>query len=466
MKILFLGGTLRSLENLGTVPDQLMAKGHKTLSLLYPLPGDRTHDLLLLRKDTRFHLLEHSFTSTEQYFKSVRSEDFLKAVAWKVEYFDPDILFLAVNTLPFMMLKADLRPYLKPRKAERLWIGFQHGLVQRWGEMNQNDTCDVFLTFGERDRLRLAPAKRPASIAVGFPKLDRLAEVPTSDDKFILYATDGRAEAIKPVSHLLEELEERTGLPVYIRDHPVSRGAYRISPRQPRDPDLLALVQAEDPVPAVARCSALVTHYSTLGIEALALGKPLVVLPLDEGFDTFQGLPGLASSLDVPDVLQALDAARNGRKQADRLLQDLVGPSLFSHGARMVAALESLMDPGKPHAALRPPETTSHLPPRLSVNFHYNPAEALFSIHGFVLSDPPAIRVVARHQGEVLGAAEVNGRRLDVEGAFPEYGYLLPGWRILCQREAWPAGLLDIEIHDIHGGLSRHRVQIRLPVPG
>lgn len=457
MKFLFIGTTLRSLENLGSAPDELQARGHGVLSLLYPLPGDKTHESPLLDQNPRFQLLRHAFTTPQPYMESVRSEPFLQELAERVEQFNPDVIVLAVNTLPFAQLRSDLQGRLTRR---RLWVGFQHGLVQRWGETNLHDTCDVFLTFGERDRLRLAPSKRGRSIAVGFPKLDRLAGLPVSSEPFLIYATDARAEAIKPVAALLAELERETGLPVYIRNHPVSKGTYRSSVRRPRDPRLLTLVEAEDPIPALARCSAVITHYSTLGVEALALGKPLVILPLDEALDTFPGLPGLAASLDTPAVMRALHAARTEDNQARQVLRDIVGPDLFHHGMALAQVLEALAGDDGPHDA-----GTPSLPLRLGVNFAFDEGKRSFWVHGFVLSDPPASRVVLRYRGEVLGQAELAHRRTDLETAFPEYGFVYSGWRLSCDLAEWPAGVLDIEIQDIAGGTSHHRSQIRLPMP-
>lgn len=454
MRFLFIGTTLRSLENLGSAPDLLAARGHATLLLLYPLPGDRTHAAPLLARDARFEVLPHAFSLPQDYMDAVRKEPFLDTLARRIEAFDPDVIVLTVNTLPFARLRFDLRRRLS---RQRLWVGFQHGLVQRWGETNLHDTCDVMLTFAERDRQRLAPAKRARSRAVGFPKLDRLAGMPVSDDNFLIYATDARAEAIAPVERLLGELEAATGLPVYIRSHPVAKDAYRSAATLPRDPALLALVDAEDPIPALARCSAVITHYSTLGAEALALEKPLVILPLDEALDTFEGLPGLAGSLDIAEVLRALHAARTEQDRARCVLERIAGPALFHQGEALAGALERLPD-------AEWPEAKSGLPLRLGLNFSFDPARRLFSMHGFALSDPPARRVILRFAGKLLGEAEVVHRRTDLEAAFPEYGTVYAGWRLACPDMDWPAGLLDVEVHDIAGGRSRHQSQIRLPV--
>ncbi|MCP6589021.1 hypothetical protein NL514_33080, partial [Klebsiella pneumoniae] len=76
---------------------------------------------------------------------------------------------------------------------------------------------------------------------------------------------------------------------------------------------------------ALAACSAVLTNYSTLGLEALALGKPLVSLPLDDALEAFGGIPGLAASLEPEVVLDALRRAREDGAAVDRFLEDAAG---------------------------------------------------------------------------------------------------------------------------------------------
>ena len=451
MRFLFLGSTFRALDSLAPAMAVLRAGGHACRSLLYPLPGDASRDRFAGWAEGAHRVLEHDAGTVAEYAAHARSPGFLEEIAAEIEGFRPAALVLAVNTLPFARLRADLRERLLPPRAP-FWIGVQHGLVQRWEEMNRHDTCDTFLAFGPRDRGRLAPWLRARARVAGLPKLDRLAEQPTSDRGFLLYVADARPTAVEAVNRLLTALEARLGCPVLVRDHPARPGLYRPEASLPRDPALQALVEAGDPIPALAACSAVLTNYSTLGLEALALGKPLVSLPLDDALEAFGGIPGMAASLEPEAVLDALRRAREDSAAVERFLGDAVGGRAPHHASRMARALESLTRAhrrraGRPMPDRRP---AARLPLRLGVEATAWPEENRLALRGFVAADPPVTRIRLRHGGEPLGEAEVAGRRPDLADAFADYGRIATGWRLDCPLPEAP-GLLEVELLDETG---------------
>ncbi|UPG71172.1 hypothetical protein MVG78_11205 [Roseomonas gilardii subsp. gilardii] len=462
MRFLFLGSTFRALDNLAPAMAVLRAGGHACRSLLYPLPGDASRDRFAGWAEGTHRILEHPAGTVAEYAAHARSPGFLEEIAAEIEAFRPGALVLAVNTLPFARLREDLRGRL-PRPP--LWIGVQHGLVQRWEEMNRHDTCDAFLAFGPRDLGRLAPWLRARARVAGLPKLDRLAEQPSSDRGFLLYVADARPTAVEAVNRLLTELEARLGCPVLVRDHPARPGLYRPEGRLPRDPALQALVDGEDPIPALAACSAVLTNYSTLGLEALALGKPLVSLPLDDALDAFGGIPGLSASLEPEAVLGALGRARKDGEAVDRFLEEAVGGRAPCHALRMARLLESLARAhrrraGRPMPARRP---AGRLPLRLGVHMAAYPERERLVLRGFVLADPPITRLRLRHGGDLLGEADVAGPRPDLAGAFEEYGRVAAGWHLDCPLPPVP-GLLEIELLDEEGSRGRRTLHPRMAV--
>ena len=449
MRFLFLGSTFRALDNLAPAMAVLRAGGHACRSLLYPLPGDASRDRFAGWTEGTHRVLEHDAGTVADYAAHARSPGFLEEIAAEIGEFRPAALVLAVNTLPFARLRADLRERL-PRPP--LWVGVQHGLVQRWEEMNRHDTCDAFLAFGPRDLGRLAPWLRTRARVAGLQKLDRLAEHPTSDRGFLLYVADARPTAVEAVNRLLTALEDRLGCPVLVRDHPARPGLYRPEASLPRDPALQALVGAGDPIPGLAACSAVLTNYSTLGLEALALGKPLVSLPLDDALEAFGGIPGMAVSLEPEAVLDALRRAREDGAAVERFLEDAAGGRAPHHASRMARMLESLARAHRRRAGRPAPDRrpAARLPLRLGLEAAAQPEAGRLALRGFVAADPPVTRVRLRHGGELLGEAEVSGRRPDLADAFADYGRIATGWHLDCPLPAAP-GLLEAEFLDEAG---------------
>lgn len=462
MRFLFLGSTFRALDNLAPAMAVLRAGGHACRSLLYPLPGDASRDRFAGWPEGTHRVLEHAAGTVAEYADHARSPSFLEEIAAEIEDFRPTASVLAVNTLPFARLRVDLRERL-PRAP--LWVGVQHGLVQRWEEMNRHDTCDAFLAFGPRDLGRLAPWLRARARVAGLPKLDRLAEQPVTDRGFLLYVADARPTAVEAVNRLLTVLEARLERPVLVRDHPARPGLYRPGASLPRDPGLQALVEAGDPIPALAACSAVLTNYSTLGLEALALGKPLVSLPLDDALEAFGGIPGLAASLEPEAVLDALRRAREDGAAVDRFLEDAAGGRAPHHALRMARILESLARAHRRRAGRPAPDRrpAARLPLRLGVESTAYPAEGRLALRGFVAADPPVTRIRLRQGGKPLGEAEVTGRRPDLADAFADYGRIAVGWQLDCPLPRTP-GLLEAEFLDGTGPRGTRTLHPRVAV--
>lgn len=88
-----------------------------------------------------------------------------------------------------------------------------------------------------------------------------------------------------------------------VKEHPVDAGRRAYARLRRRYPDVVWLRRGSVP-DLVRRCRAVVTVNSTVGIEALKLGKPVITLG-----EAFYGLPGIVHSVrDEADLVRVLKA--------------------------------------------------------------------------------------------------------------------------------------------------------------
>lgn len=246
---------------------------------------------------------------------------------------------------------------LKARGRSPKVIGLQHGLFQSWWLYNQSFCADELLCFGPRHVRELTPSLRSRAHPVGLPKLDALLDLSTAKGGYILYLAQRVPEA-EHVAPLLAELEAATGLRVLVRDHPQYPGLLG-SRLMPGAPEAAPDPMSEAPYyQQLANANWVLTPHSTGGIEALHLGKPLVLLP-NHGLTAWAGYPGVATDLSVGAVLAALDRAQPGCTEVDLFLVDAFGGLRFDSATRAADAVARLLGRGAPVAAVSIPASSS-----------------------------------------------------------------------------------------------------------
>ncbi len=249
-----------------------------------------------------------------------------------------DVVFLTdMQSYPSSAVHGLLQRRGRPPKV----IGLQHGLFQSWWVYNRNYCADELLVFGARHVRELADSLRARAHPVGLPKLDALNNVPTSDGGYILYLAQGVPEPAH-VERLLLELASATGLRIVVRNHPQypmllgreqSSGEPQLDGRPVREATYIE---------QLAHASWVLTPHSTGGIEALHLGKPVVLLP-NHGLTAWAGYPGVAISFSTEAVLAALDRARTQPLEVELFLEDAFGGLRFDAAVRAADTVTRLV---------------------------------------------------------------------------------------------------------------------------
>lgn len=230
---------------------------------------------------------------------------------------------------------------LSQREKKPLVIGLQHGLFQSWYLYNQNFCADYLFSFGERQKYELSKKLRNRVIPAGLPKLDTLASIVSKDNNYILFLSQNSINTTE-TSKLLEELEISFQLPVVTRSHPqypksTSRQSIFSPPMIHGVPaDMLSLHEQ------IAHARWVLTSYSTAGLEALHIGKPVVLLP-SHGITAWAGYPGIARAMNTTSILDALHRARKYHSEVKTFLEDVVGGRHFDHTRNAAQALYTLL---------------------------------------------------------------------------------------------------------------------------
>lgn len=220
-------------------------------------------------------------------------------------------------------------------------IGLQHGLFQIWNLYNRNFCADYLFCFGQRHVDRLLPKYRSRAFAVGLPKLDRLKNVPTTRSGYITFLPQ-RSPEPEVIDPALAAYEAAVKTPIVIHDHPQYPSKYRHKPRIA----LPAVLNNRDQwglIDYVRHANMVITLHSTAAIEALYLGKPVVLLP-NAGLAAFENYPGISEGFSPRAIHDAAGKLVREVENIRIFLEDAVGGLRFDHSERVVEALRSLLE--------------------------------------------------------------------------------------------------------------------------
>jgi hypothetical protein len=297
--IVFTAINTRSLANWLPVFQELGRRGHRMSSLLFPHRADP--DSAGLRDAVTWCRSAGEFPLEESLWGAASNawDDVVGRAAASLTAITPDaVVMTACHAGPELVIPAvwtghDERP---------LFIGCQHGFVQNWDGYWCNFCFDHLLVFGRMFQ-ELAPSRIADRVHIaGLAKLDAIAEEPrppfVEDRRPILFA--GQKTCTDELVALLRSLRAMAGRDVLVRPHPEHRDALR--------PTGLPLLDHDEPLAAqIGRCSMVVTSGSTVGLEAIAVGAPVAVLPMERG-QAYAEAAIVAKGMTAADVLAVVEA--------------------------------------------------------------------------------------------------------------------------------------------------------------
>jgi hypothetical protein len=223
----------------------------------------------------------------------------------------------------------------------RPWhLAWQHGLHQPWYELRSRFDADFFLCYGRMHAFLLGPSLYGRVLPVGLPKLDRLAGLETSQEKFLSWFAQPLPEAAEQV-RLLASISQLTGMPVRIRPHPAAPAAFDGHRPRMADDGLSVDDPASDPIETLRRCDGFLSTHSSAALEALMLQKTAVLFP-SFGLTSFAGYPNVASDFTARAYHAAIQRVRGRAQATEAFLGDAVGGRRFDHTARAVRVTEAL----------------------------------------------------------------------------------------------------------------------------
>ena len=270
--------------------ERIHREGGRCEWLLLPWPGDPSVSRIAELEQVLPTRLRQDIAELSP---SGISEEELAALLDQVCTPEVDVLFLCdMQSYP----SAAVLRLLSQRPRRPAVVGLQHGLFQSWWLYNNNFCADHLFTFGERHIQELDPSLRVRAQAAGLPKLDRLMHVPRSDAGYIAFIAQ-RFLPLQSLASCFEALSAHTGLPVRIWDHPQY-------PAQSTS-DAAEVGFGSDPYTQfLANASWVLSGYSTGAVEALQLGKAVVLLP-SYGLTAWSSYPAVARDASLHEVMAA-----------------------------------------------------------------------------------------------------------------------------------------------------------------
>ena len=333
IKAVVVSTNFRNVGNWLPVFERIIEDGGRCRALYFPWIGDdsfhRMNDLQIPVKHSR----EISALNDE-----ALPEDELRQILQEhVE--EEDVVFICdMQSYP----SSKIYELLLKREHRPLVIGLQHGFFQSWWLYNRNFCADYLLSFNKRAKSSIFSGYRKRVFPVGLPKLDRLSGIASANGEYVLYLAQKYPEA-SLVEGVLKEVEQDLKIPVFVRNHP----QYPVAIRHASGLEL-PLVNGRSIADCgyeeqLANASWVLTSHSTGGLEALYLGKNVVLLP-NHGLTAWPDYPGVAFEISARAVLQALDRTRAYRKDIDLFLRNSIGAGYGGNTGKAVSVVYSLVE--------------------------------------------------------------------------------------------------------------------------
>ena len=291
--------TQRSLANWLPAILELQNRGHRVRTILFPHrpdPDSKSLELCPLTSIGNLPIYEHLSTAQTNTLGAL-----IEGAARLIDSEKPDLL---LQTTCHAGPELGLAQRLRSQSVRPLIVGCQHGFVQNWDQYWNKFALDYLLVFGEHFQ-RLAPPNLKARVLVaGLPKLDLIKPVAApefdQDMRPILFAAQTHFSA--KIEQLLYRLQAVSGRNVCIRPHPEFRDIFK---------DLagkLDFWSVEEPLNGqLQRASLLLTTGSTVALEALVAGLPVVVLP-EQGGQAYASAGIVAQTLAPAEIIELASA--------------------------------------------------------------------------------------------------------------------------------------------------------------
>ena len=329
MNILFMASSLRTAGNLHPVLEAMRSRGDRVTLAWVPLGAAVDED------PSALGFTEIIATNDGERTESASTPFWLRLVAKMREQRFPlvimdDMIHWPARRMAETVANGDA---VHPRPS---LVASQHGLYQAWNLMNQRFLADYFLCYGHRHVLNFDQCHWTRVLPTGLPKLDHLRRCAEGAGQYILFVAQS-APSPAVIAPVLLDLERLTGLPVRIRPHPGHRTAYAgLS-------DEFRFVSTDEPIEGqIALSDWVLTTHSSAVLEAMRMGKPVVLLP-SFGLVDFGFFPGIAVDFRADKVLSALKVHRSDAAGRTRFLAAHCGGTRSDAGVRTLAALDAIV---------------------------------------------------------------------------------------------------------------------------
>lgn len=326
MRVLGFGYTFRTVNNYAPVLRALRDRGHAAGLALMPRADDP--DAKGLSRFAEYVVAEKEIATISR--EGLPPEELAAFLRSAIAEFDPThILLDCTLNYPSNAVFESVASLGLARRPKV--IGFQQGMYQLWYVYSITFPCDWFFCYGELHRRQFSSQRQARVVPVGLPKLDRLKEMPTRDEGWLLYVAQDTPR-VEVTAMALRELAAAAKIPVKIKPHPehlrfydALRGEFEF------------LDPAADVVPFIAACSGVVTAGSTSVLEAMLLEKPVAVLPSRPAF-AYEESDCVAYDFTGAALLHVLEKSRKAGFH-DRFLEHAVGGRRFDSVERVISAL-------------------------------------------------------------------------------------------------------------------------------
>lgn len=340
MKTLIVSYNYRNLDNLSNILDIILQDGGEVKLMLFPILIDPSHTKMgqfsfpvVLNRPISCHSMA-----------SMNPWELFQILREVFQSYQPDLIILddlynypshwvhkLLQLLFFLKRKLSKRPPV---------VAFQHGLYQIWSKYNRNFACDYFITFGNAHKRQFKPQLQNRVKVGGLSKLDRLKNVTVSDGQYILFIAQN-SPSPQALQQGLEDLSRYTNLPVWIKPHPQHVWYY-----QSLKSDCITYLSVEtDIIDLIANASFVVTTGSTSGIEALLLGKRLVVVPSSSSSPYANEL-FLTRDYSAEEMQRVLDVQTQRPDDVRAYLEDVIGNLNFTSAQKTYEILKSIVATG------------------------------------------------------------------------------------------------------------------------